>query len=75
MKINDLVHEMVHTMAAAEAASNQKEARSLINRATKLRAAIDYAKTHPDYQYGPAHEGQKVGGSFGSDDYVERWHF
>lgn len=74
MRLNDLVHEMVHTMTAAEQASSRKDARDLINRATKLRGAIDYMKSHPDYQYGPSHEGQRVGGAFGSDDYVERWH-
>ena len=75
MQLNTLVHEMVHTLAAAEQCGNRKEARDLINRASKIRGAIDYLKQHPEYSYGPARAGSQVGGSFGSDDYIERWHF
>jgi hypothetical protein len=43
MEINQLVHEMVHTLQAAEACGNRKEAIDCISRATKLREAIDAA--------------------------------
>ena len=74
MELNTLVHEMVHTLAAAENCSNRKEAKDLINKAEKLRGAINYMKAHPNYSYGPATAGSQVGGPFGSDDYIERWH-
>jgi hypothetical protein len=74
MELNTLVHEMVHTLAAAETCGSRKEAKDLINKAEKIRGAINYLKAHPCYAYGPATIGSQVGGAFGSDDYIERWH-
>ena len=76
MNYNTLIYEMVQTMQKAENCTSRQEAIDLLNRATRLREAAAEARSNDGYKYGPTtdHLHQKVGGSFGSDDYSERWH-
>ena len=79
MNLNDLNYQYIKLMTEAEGCSNRKDARNLLNKATKLKDTIALLKESEalvNYKYSYTHDRlhDRVGGQFGSDDFVERWH-
>ena len=80
MKLNDLNYQYAQLMAEAGQCTSRQEALTLINRATRLRDTINLMKESEallNHKYTYTHDRlhDKVGGKFGSDDFVERWHW